>query len=169
MGNARFGADSSAGEPAQWHIITEVPLPAPQPDTSEWLLEGEFIETDDAPAPSTSRNSAVVGRARQPADLGTLLTELDTLLRMPQPAVAPANTVFTEPYLRRARRRALWRRLRRLAVAAAVGALLGAAVWLWAPLGWPHPLTRPLALPHFGLVRSPAVALVARPLHADNS
>jgi hypothetical protein len=165
MGNAQFGANSAAGEPPQWHIISEEPLPAPPQDTSEWLLEGEFIETDDAPESASSHNGAVAAPARQSADMGTLLTELDTLLRMPQPPVAPANSIFTERYLRRARRRALWHRLRRMAVAAAVGALLGAAVWLWAPLGWPHPLTRPLPLPHLGLARPPAAASLAQDSH----
>lgn len=152
MGNAQpEPVDSIAGERSQWHIVAEVPLPAPPVDNTEWLLEGEFVSADDVPPPNASSGPAAATTIRQPDGATTLWDELDALMQMRQPPVAPANTVFNERYLRRARRRALWRRVRRMAAAAAFGALLGAAAWLWAPLGWQHPIARPIALPHLGL------------------
>jgi hypothetical protein len=108
------------------------------------------LDDDDGDAPST--NGAARSVPRGATQAATLWRELDALMRQPQPPVAPANTVFTERYIRRARRRALWRRLRRVAVAALIGMLLGVVAWVWAPLGWPHPLGPPATLPHLGLV-----------------
>jgi hypothetical protein len=142
--------ERTASDQSRWHIVTEVPLPAPPTDNTEWLLEGEFVSVEDAPLVANGGNGAAPA---QSADGATLWDELDALMQMPQPPVAPANTVFTERYVRRARRRATWRRVRRMAVAAAFGALLGAAVWVWAPLGWQHPITQPIALPHLGQTR----------------
>jgi hypothetical protein len=154
MGNAQpEPVDSTAGEQSQWHIVAEVPLPAPPVDNTEWLLEGEFVSADDVPSSTASNSPAAATTIRQPDDATTLWDELDALMRMPQPPVAPANTIFNERYVRQARRRAIWRRVRRMTAAAAFGALLGAAAWLWAPLGWQHPIARPIPLPHLGLMR----------------
>jgi hypothetical protein len=152
----RFGA----GEPTQWHIVTEVPLPAPPVDNTEWLLEGEFVAADEPAHQNGNANGGPsTARPQQPGTT-TLWSELDALMLLPQPPVAPANTVFNERYVRRARRRALWRRMRHLAIAAAFGALLGVAAWVWAPLGWQHPIARPIPLPHLGLVRPMGNGLV---------
>jgi hypothetical protein len=145
--------DSTVSEQSQWHIVTEVPLPAPPANNTEWLLASESVSADDSPPPDGSGDHAAPAAPRQPSETATLWDELDALMRMPQPPVAPANTVFNEHYVRRAQRRALWRRARRMAVAAAFGTLLGAAVWVWAPLGWQHPITQPIALPHLGQTR----------------
>jgi hypothetical protein len=157
MGNAQFEpVNGSDGEHSQWHIVTEIPLPVaapappPAPESVEQPLEGEFYSPDDLPS-EPGMSDPTVSRPRGASHASVLWDELDALMRMPQPPVAPANTVFTERYIRRARRRALWRRLRRMAIAALLGVLLGIVAWVWAPLGWQHPLGPPVALPHLGL------------------
>jgi hypothetical protein len=145
----------NSGERPQWHIVTEVPLPPPAPEPApagpEQPLEGEFRPLDDDALSKPGANRAARSAPHVATQAATLWHELDALMRQPQPPVALANSVFTERYIRRARRRALWRRLRRLAVAAVIGVLLGIVAWVWVPLGWLHPLGPPVALPHLGL------------------
>jgi hypothetical protein len=147
-------------EPSPWQIVSEAPLRARPVDRAEGPAAGEPDTTPDSHRRNGNHQheqnggarSSAPSRPRQPSDAGRLWSELDALMLLPQPPVAPANTIFNERFLRSARRRALWRRARRMVVAAAFGALLGAVVWLWAPLGWSHPISRPVALPHLGLV-----------------
>ncbi|HEV2236303.1 MAG TPA: hypothetical protein VGR57_06535 [Ktedonobacterales bacterium] len=155
-------------ESSSWHIVSDAPLRARPTDDADGPAEGEPIAAPDNHHHNGNHHHDQIGegrvsartRPRQPSDAGRLWAELDALMLLPQPPVAPANTVFNERYLRGARRRALWRRVRRLAVAAAFGALLGAVVWLWAPLGWSHPVSQPVALPHLGLVRPSNASMV---------
>jgi hypothetical protein len=165
MRNWQSGPRNGREQP-QWHIVTEVPLPpaAPEPvsaaASAEQPLEGEFRPLDDDAAPEPGANGAPRSAPRVATQAAILWHELDALMRLPQPPVAPANTVFTERYIRRSRRRALWRRLRRLAFAALIGVLLGIAAWVWAPLGWLHPLGPPVALPRLGLAAPGSVSHV---------
>ncbi len=151
--------NGTAGGQPSWHIVTEVPLPLPAPalpqQSDEQLLEGEFYSLDDQPDEPPARGP-VRSAPRAAPPTRRLWDDLDALMRLPEPPVTPGDTIFTERYIRRANRRGLWRRLRRMAVAALVGVLLGVATWIWAPLGWPHPLGPPVALPHLGLA-SPAI------------
>ncbi len=126
------------GDAPRWHIVQMVPLPAaatPTPALPPTVPPPERA-ADRPPVPATP--PAPPG-TRAPASR-PLWGDLDALLAQGPVSQPAGEDILAEAEKRRAarRRRRLVRRVRRLAVAALVGAALGAGLW-WLGQGWlPH-------------------------------
>jgi hypothetical protein len=156
------GADSQDGAP-RWQIVEIVPLSPSEPRAPEHAEApggaGAANHASEQPAPGTPASETAAERPirRTSPPSRPLWGELDALLRMPSPPVAPAIAVIDEARQRELRRRRSIRRLRRMSLAAVVGVALGVAAWLWGPVGWLHPLSI-----HFGPFHAGALAPLQR-------
>jgi hypothetical protein len=138
MANRDPSHDAEPQAPSHgWHIVEHVPL---APVVSTTPAPASTHDVDDAVLYPTAENGRGAGSQQASTTVPLIWGELDALLSMPEPPIAPAVSVVDAKRHRAVRRRRVLRRVRRMSIAAGVGVLLGAAAWLWGPIGWQHPL-----------------------------